>query len=119
MNRNSERAHDNPNRSDSYNLGTRGNSKYWQLSYQQRGTADTMFVNSNDNFTITVTAPDNQDYEGQAISANIPESRTGPYIYVILNKASHVSGKVFAGKSPIDSAHVFLVQSQSPECTGG
>ncbi len=87
---------------------------FGQFLTNNEGSADTMFVSSNDAFTITVTAPDNQDYDGQAISANIPETKDWTIIYVTLNKASHVSGKVFAGKSPIDSAHVFLVQSQSP-----
>ncbi|MFZ1081295.1 MAG: carboxypeptidase-like regulatory domain-containing protein [Candidatus Kryptoniota bacterium] len=81
------------------------------------GTADTMFVNSSNNFTITVTAPDNQDYEGQTISANVPESKDWTSINVILTKASHVSGHVFAGSTPIPNAHVFLDEQQSPEAT--
>ena len=77
------------------------------------GAADTMLVSSNNNFTIMVTAPDNQDYEGQTISAYVPESKDWTYILVNLKKASHVSGKVFAGNTPIPGAHVFLDQRQS------
>ncbi len=77
------------------------------------GAADTMLVSSNDNFTITVTAPDGQDYEGQSVSAYIPESKDWTYIQVSLKKATHVSGTVLAGKTPIPDAHVYLDQTQS------
>ncbi len=77
------------------------------------GAADTMLVSANDNFTIKVTAPDGQDYEGQTVSAYIPESKDWTYITVSLKKATHLSGKVLAGNTPIPNAHVYLDQSQS------
>ncbi len=78
------------------------------------GTVDTAFVSAGSNFIITVTAPDNKDYEAQTLSAHIPNSKGWTQIYVDLKKASHVSGKVLAGNSPIVGARVFLNESQSP-----
>jgi hypothetical protein len=80
-----------------------------------RGIADTTFVSSSDSFKIKITAPDGADYEGQTISAYVPETKDWTIIHVGLKRASHISGKVFAGTVPIPGAHVFLDQSQSPD----
>jgi hypothetical protein len=79
------------------------------------GNATFAFQNSSNTFDIEITAPDGQDYIGQIISADVPESKDWTLEYVYMQPATHIFGKVYAGRSPVADAHVFMDEvSSSP-----
>ncbi|HET7153270.1 MAG TPA: hypothetical protein VFJ29_05860, partial [Candidatus Kapabacteria bacterium] len=77
------------------------------------GNATFAFQNSSNNFDIEITAPDDQDYIGQVISADVPESKDWTLEYVYMQPATHIFGKVYAGRSPVADAHVFMDEASS------
>ncbi len=79
------------------------------------GTAETTFVNSNQNYKIVVSGPSGGDFVPRVITLNNPETKYWTDINVDLQKATHVSGFVYAGETPIPGAHVYLDQQQSPD----
>ena len=81
-----------------------------------RGDALFDFVNSSDEFIITVKSPsEDLDLETRIVSMVVPESKNYVRKKVYLRKAAKVSGYVYVGKGnePVNNAHVFLAASQS------
>jgi len=79
------------------------------------GTAETTFVNANQNYKIIVTGPEGGDFVPRVVTVNNPETKYWTDITVDLQRAAHISGFVYAGETPIPGAHVYLNQQQSPD----
>ncbi len=79
------------------------------------GVAEFQFESAGDDFDIKVTAPDDDDYVGKTVSARVPASKYNTDVVVGLLKASRISGHVYAGKSGVEGAIVFLDQGGSSD----
>jgi hypothetical protein len=78
------------------------------------GLADLKFTAATDSFMLTVRSPVGGDYITKVRNVRAPLSKTFKTVPCSLRLGVHVSGHVFAGKSPVESARVWLADAGSP-----
>jgi TANFOR domain-containing protein len=78
------------------------------------GSAEFRFTAATDSFMLTVRSPEGGDYITRIRNVKSPLTKTWTVVPCSLRLGVHVSGHVFAGKSPVDSARVWLADAGSP-----
>lgn len=78
------------------------------------GIAEFRFKSSTDSFAITVASPDGADYVARTKNVKAPLSKTWVEVPFPLAAGVHVAGHVYAGKTPVEGARVYLADAGSP-----
>jgi TANFOR domain-containing protein len=78
------------------------------------GIAEFRFAAATDSFTVTARTPEGGDYITRVRNVKAPLAKTFKTVPCSLRLGVHVSGHVYAGQSPVESARVWLADAGSP-----